>query len=126
MTSRSARLLLAVASLISAMGGAMHALAFRKTAIAVDASNLPHFYASSAKMLWLADSATLLILAILFGLLAARPSTPTGRLVMWVALVPAATAALMYTFLGNFFAEYILLAIAALSFTGGLRLSNSN
>jgi hypothetical protein len=125
MTSRSARLFLAIASFISAVGGAMHALAFRKTAIAVDASNLPRFYAASAKMLWLADSATLLILAIIFGLLAARPSTPNGRLVMWVALVPAATAALMYVFLGNFFAEYVLLAIAALSFIGGLRLSNN-
>jgi hypothetical protein len=126
MTSRGARLLLAIASFFSAAGGAMHALAFRKTAAVIAASNLPHFYAGSANALWLADSATLLILAIIFGLLAARPSTAVGQLVMWVALVPAATAVMMYAFLGNFFPEYILLAIAVLSFIGGSQLSKGN
>jgi hypothetical protein len=126
MTSGSARVLLTIASFFSAAGGAMHALAFRKTATVIAASNLPHFYAGSANALWLADSATLLILAIIFGLLAARPSTAVGQLVMWVALVPAATAVMMYTFLGNFFPEYILLAIAALSFIGGSQLSKGS
>ncbi len=122
MTSRSARVLFAFASLLSAVGGALHGLAFRKAATAIAASNLPHFYAGSAQALWLADSATLFILAAIFGLIAARPSTAIGSIVMLVALVPAATAILLYTFLGNFFAGHVLLAIATLAFIGGLQL----
>jgi hypothetical protein len=118
MASRTARFLFAFASVLSAVGGAMHALAFRKAATAIAASNLPHFYVGSAKALWLADSATLIILAAIFGLIAARPSTTIKLVAMLVALIPAATAILLYTFLGNFFAGHILLAIAALSFVG--------
>lgn len=122
MAARTPRLLLAFASLLSATGGALHAAAFKKAQLVITASDLPRFYGGSSKGLWLADSATLLILAVIFGLVAARPSMATRPLVMLVALIPAATAVMLYTFLGGFFAGHLLLVIAALAFLGGLLL----
>jgi hypothetical protein len=119
---RTPKLLLAMAALLSAMGGMIHAAAFRKAQTAITASDLPRFYGGSSKGLWLADSATLLIVAVIFGLAAARPSTATRPLLMLVALIPAATAVMLYTFLGAFFAGHLLLVIAALAFFGGLLL----
>src|SRR5262245_11390041 len=116
MDLRNPRLLLAMASLLSAAGGSIHAATFRKCQIVITASDLPRFYGGSSKGLWLADSATLLILAAIFGLVAARPSAATRQLVMLVALIPAATAVMLYTFLGGFFAGHLLLVIAALAF----------
>lgn len=125
MVTRTPRFLLASSSLLSALGGTIHAAAFRKALAAINASDLPRFYGGSSKGLWLADSATLFILAALFGLIAARPSTATRPLVILVALIPAATAILLYTFLGNFFAGHLLLAIAALAFLAGLQFPGS-
>jgi len=125
MVTRTPRLLLAFSSLLSALGGTIHAAAFRKALAAINASDLPRFYGGSSKGLWLADSATLFILAALFGLIAARPSTATRPLVILVALIPAATAILLYTFLGNFLAGHLLLAIAALAFLAGLQFPGS-
>jgi hypothetical protein len=119
------RSLLALASLLSAAGGAMHSAAFRKAVTAIDASGLTAFYAGSSKGLWLADAATLFVLAMLFGVAAARPSTATGPFLILVALIPAGTAIMLYTFLGNFFAGHLLLAIAALAFFAGVRLSRA-
>ncbi len=90
MVTRTPRFLLALASLLSAVGGALHAAAFRKALTAIAASNLPRFYGGSSKGLWLADSATLFILAAVFGLIAARPSSATKQVVVLVALIPAA------------------------------------
>ncbi len=125
MATRTPRVLLGLASLLSAAGGALHAAAFRKALTAIAASNLPRFYGGSSKGLWLSDSATLLILAAVFGLIAARPSTATRPVVMLVALIPAATAVLLYTFLGSFFAGHLLLVIAALALFAGMQLPSS-
>jgi hypothetical protein len=114
-------LLLGTAALLSALGGAAHARAFPKAVIAFAASNLPHFYAGSSKGLWLSDSATLFILAAIFGTVAARPSLASKPLLMLVSLIPAGTAVFIYMFLGNFFAGHLLLLIAALAFFGTLR-----
>jgi hypothetical protein len=126
MVKRTPRLLLAFSSLLSALGGAIHAAAFRKALPTIAASNLPRFYAGSSKALWLSDSATLLILATIFGLMAARPSTGTRPVAMLVALIPAGTAVLLYTFLGTFFAAHLLLVIAILAFFASLQLPRSN
>jgi hypothetical protein len=125
MVTSTARLLLAFASLLSAVGGTIHAAAFRKALAAIDASNLPHFYGASSKGLWLADSATLFLLAIIFGLISARPSIATRPLVILIALIPAATATLLYNFLGNFVAGHLLLTIAALAFLAGFQFPGS-
>lgn len=121
MVTRTARWLLACSSMLSALGGAIHAAAFSKALAAIDASNLPRFYGGSSKGLWLADSATLFILAAIFGLITARPPTATRPLLILVALIPAGTAIFLYTFLGNFFAGHLLLAIAALAFFAGIQ-----
>jgi hypothetical protein len=121
MLARTPRFLLAFSSLLSAAGGALHAAAFGKALPAISASNLPRVYGGSSKALWLADSAVLFIVAAVFGLIAIRPSTATRPIVMLVALIPAATAVLIYTFLGNFFAGHILVAIAALALFAGLQ-----
>ena len=121
MATHAPRFLLGSAALLSALGGAIHAAAFRKATIALGASNLPGFYAGSAKGLWLSDSATLLILAAVFAILALRPSLASQQVVMLIALIPAATAVMLYAFLGNFFAGHLLLVIATLASLGGFR-----
>jgi len=108
MVTGTPRFLLAISSLLSAAGGAVHAAAFRRALAAIAASDLPRFYAGSSKGLWLADSATLFILAAIFALIAVRPSIATRPLLILVSLIPAATAFMLYTFLGNFFAGHLL------------------
>src|SRR5215472_16386315 len=125
MVTRTPRILLALSSVISGLGSAMHALAFPKAMAAIDGSNMLHFYGGSSKALWLADSATLFILAVIFGLIAARPSVASRPLVMVVALIPAATAILIYTFLGGFIAGHILVAIAILALLAGTQFPGS-
>jgi len=102
------------------IGGASHAAAFNRTLAAVATSDLAPFFGGSLKLLWLADSATMFILAALFGLIASRPITATRPVVLLLALIPAATAVLVYLFLGNFFAGHILLVTAAAVFLAGL------
>jgi hypothetical protein len=90
----------------------MHAAAFSKTLTVIDKSNLPVFFANSFKMLWIGDSATLLILAAIFGWAAARPLAAQRPVLGLLALIPAATAVLMYGFIGPFFAIPLLVAPA--------------
>jgi len=122
MTKRLPRILLALAALILAVGGLMHTSAFPKTASVVAASDLAPFYAASLKALWLIDSATLFTLAAVFGLIAARPSLAARWVVVLLAIIPAATAVLLYTFIGNFVAAHMLVAAAAAALFGGLGL----
>jgi len=72
------RLLLALSAVILIAGWLMHARAFGKTLSALAASNLGAFYANSLKALWLIDSATLITLAVVFALIAARPTSHHG------------------------------------------------
>ncbi len=114
------RFLLAASSLILLVGGLMHAAAFGKAVRAVDASNLPAFYANSLKGLWLIDAATLLTLAVVMGLLAVRPSLASRPVVVLLAIVPAATALLLYRFIGNFLPAHMLIAAALTAGLAGL------
>ncbi len=114
------RVLLALAALILAGGGLMHAAAFNKTLSAVATSDLAPFYANSLKALWLIDSATLITLSIIFGFIAARPSLATRTVVMLLAIVPAATAFFLYKFIGNFVPAHMLFVSAASAVFGAL------
>lgn len=111
---RTARLLLVFAAIVLAVGGIMHARAFDGTVAAIAKSNLPPFYGNSLKALWLTDSATLLILSVLYAVVAARPTAAGKIVVMLTALIPAATAVLLYIFLGGFLAGHLLLSASAL------------
>lgn len=113
------RILLSISALILAAGAVLHAAAFRKALQALSASNLPVFYANSCKGLWLADASTLFTLAILFACIAARPALSTPLAVALLSLIPAATAVLIYVFVGSFFAAHLLLFAAAAALAGG-------
>lgn len=109
----TSRVLLAAAALSLAAGGVMHARAFAGTDAAVAASNLPAFYGNSLRALWLSDSAILLILAVLYVVVAVRP-TMASRVVVLTALIPAATAACLYVFLGKSFAAHLLMGASGM------------
>ena len=106
------RFLLALAALILAGGALLHASAFHKVTAALAASNLVPFAAGSLKGLWLADSATCLLLALLFATVAVRPGAASRFVVFLLALIPAATAVFIYTFLGSFIGGHVLLTAA--------------
>jgi hypothetical protein len=107
-----------------ALGAVAHASAFSRAAAALSAPALPEFIGGSSKALWLSDSTTLLVVAMAFGLIAVRPAAASGVVVMIIALIPAATAVLIYRFLGPFYAGHLLLAAAAAAFFAGLRLGS--
>jgi len=114
------RLLLSLSALVLAAGGLMHARAFGKTVAAVAASNLEPFYGASLQALWLIDSATLLTLALVFLLVAARPALAAGGVLALVAIIPAATALFLYKFLGSFLPAHLLLGAAVAALVSGL------
>jgi hypothetical protein len=103
-----------------ALGGLMHARAYGKAAAAVASSSLPVFYGSSLRALWLIDSATLLVLSAVLGLVAARPVLASGTVIALLALIPGATAALLYIFMGTFLPAHILLASALMTMVAGV------
>ena len=119
MPNRFARILLSVSAAILALGGLMHARAYGRTVEAVASSNLPVFYAESLRALWLIDSATLIILALVFALIAARPMMAAGVVVVLLSLIPAATAAMLYCFIGMFLPAHMLLASASMAALAG-------
>jgi hypothetical protein len=121
------RTLLAVAATIFAFGGAMHGLAYlSKASHDIDGSNLGVFFSREMKVLWLADSTTLLALALVFGFIAAQPRSATKPMVMVLTLIPAATTALLYFFLGSFYAAHMLLAATVMVMAGAIALPSAN
>ena len=115
MGNRLARILLVLAALLLAGGGAVHALAFRKALAVIVGSNLPVFYANSLKALWLSDATTLIAVGVFYLFAAARPVIASRAAILLVALVPVATAILIYLFVGNFLPGHILVAASVLA-----------
>lgn len=103
-----------------ATGGLIHAAAFRAAQRAIAAAKLPVFYANAYEALWLSDSATLMVVAAVFGYAAARPAAATRAVVLLLAFVPAGSAVLIYMFMGNFFAGHLLVGSALAAVAGGL------
>src|SRR5436309_3207561 len=105
------RLLLTLAAAIFAVGGALHGRAFFASAQAtLDASGLKPFFGSELKVLWLADSTTLIGLGLVFGLIVLRPQEISRELLILISVVPLGTVALLYLFLGGFYAAHLLAA----------------
>jgi hypothetical protein len=117
-TDGLARLLVGAASALLAFGGVMHALAFPLADEA--AASLPAFFAGSLRLLWLADSAVMLTLAMAFALSALRAGAASRLMIAVLSVIPLATAALVYVFLGAFFAGHLLAASGALALLGSL------
>jgi uncharacterized membrane protein len=109
----ASRLLLVLASLLMGLGAYTHAAAFTKARAALATTPMPLIFAGSFKALWLADSTTMASLTLIFALIAARPNLASRPLTALLALIPAAIGALIYTFVGNFFAGHMLMATAA-------------
>jgi hypothetical protein len=121
MTNKRPRFLLAASAVILAAGSVLHAALFPKANLIVSASNLPAFYAKVLRSFWFMDSAVCLILAVTFALIAARPVLAGGVVLILLALIPAATAALLYVFLGLFPPAHVLVAAAVLTILAGLQ-----
>ena len=100
-------LLLALPAALLAVGGAMHLAAFGKASAAVAGSNLPAFFGNSLKALWVMDSCGMFVLAAVCVALMRQPQVP-ALVVALLSLIPLSTAALLYAFIGNFFAAHML------------------
>ena len=116
-----AQVLLVFAALLLFTGGVLHAIAFTGASSVLLAAPIPPFYAGSFKALWLIDSATLVSLAGLFSFIALRPKVASRWVLILLALFPAATALLIYTFVGAFFPVYMLAAAAIAVVAAGLQ-----
>ena len=112
--------LLGFVAVCLAAGGVLHGLAFLKAAQVIDRSNLPAFFAGTFKGLWLSESASLLGLGLVFGVIAAQPAFAARRLILLLALTPLACAAFIYTTVGSFFAGHLLSLAGAAALLGGI------
>lgn len=120
MKSSLVRAFFITAALVLAIGAIMHAAAFQKIQEALSISNLSPFPADSLKVLWLANSATCLLIAAFFGSLAVNPSSANHFATLLVALIPAATAVMIYIFIGSLIGGHLLLAAALSAIAGTL------
>jgi hypothetical protein len=118
MSNTVSRLSLAVSALILAAGGIVHGLHFTNASNVVAHSDLKPFFATAFNALWLADSATSIVMAIVFAALAAQPGWATRPLVAILALVPIASAIVIYATMGAFFAGHEMLAAGAAALVG--------
>lgn len=114
------RVLLAISALILAFGAYVHTSAFGKVSVAVAKSDLPEFFGKGFKVLWLQDSALQIIFAIVFGVLAIRPTAAPKWIVMMLALLLLSTVALVYSIIGDFIAGHLFLAAAVAAILGAL------
>ena len=116
------RILLAFLAIVLAIGAHMHTSAFNKTAAAVAESNLPPFLGNGLKVLWLQDSVITNVIAIIFAIVAVKTSAAPKWIIIVLALVPVATAGLVYHFIGNFIGGHIFLTAGIAAVFGGLLL----
>jgi hypothetical protein len=109
-----------MASVLLVIGGLIHGRAYGKAVFLLNSANLPPFYEKSFMVLWLSDSTTLIAVGIQFALLAVRPTAVTSWFVLAIALVPAATAVLLYYFIGNFLPAHMLAIASMFAVLGAL------
>jgi hypothetical protein len=119
------RVLLAFSAIVFAFGAYIHTSAFGRMSDGVTKSDLPAFLANGFRTLWLMDSSVQIILAIVFALVAIRPTAATKPIVLLIALIPLATAVFIYHFIGNFIGGHLFLA-GSLSAILGALLSPAN
>jgi hypothetical protein len=113
-SSQSAsRALISFSALVLGGGGVLHAVAFRSASMTADQSTLPAFFVGAFKGLWLCDSASSFILAVVFVSIAARPDWAGKPLLLLLASGPIAFAAIIFATMGNFFAGYLMLTAGA-------------
>jgi hypothetical protein len=113
------RILLVLSSLLLAAGGWTHAAAYHRAAAAVAGSDLPAYFGNALKALWLMDSSGMFVLAGVCLFVAIRPAAASGPVLMLLGLIPAATAVLLYVFIGRFFGAHMLFATAVAMVVAG-------
>jgi hypothetical protein len=119
MSSNTSRIFLTAAALLLLIGASLHAAGFRHALPVLASSGMPPFYTGAFKGLWLLDSLTQVVLAVVL-LAAVAGKVPRSRLLLWLlALIPVGTAAILYSFLGPFPAEYLFLLTTILIVTAG-------
>jgi hypothetical protein len=114
------RILLAISALLLAAGAHFHTSAFGKTSAAVAESNLPAFLGNGLKVLWLQDSVITNVLALIFAIVAIKPTAAPRWIIILLAMVPIITAGLVYHFIGNFFGGHVFLVAGILTILGGI------
>lgn len=115
------RVLLAISAALLFLGGLLHAVAFKSASAVLSGASMPTFYSGSFKALWLIDSATLISLACLLAFIVVRPRVVTQWVLVLLALITAATAVLIYTFVGPFFPAHMFSAAAVAVVVAGLK-----
>jgi hypothetical protein len=113
------RILLSLSALLLSAGGVLHALAFKGALTALSTNPMPSFYSGSFKALWLIDSATLVSLSALLAYAVVRPHSVARPVVILLALIPMATAALIYTFVGPFLPAHVFVVATVLMLAAG-------
>src|SRR5437879_1577917 len=114
------RILLGFSAIVFAFGAYIHTSAFGRMSEAVAKSELSAFFGNGFRVLWLQDSALQIVFAILFALVAIRPSLATRWVIAIVALIPLTTAVMIYCVIGNFIGGHIFLAGALAAILGAL------
>jgi hypothetical protein len=114
------RILLAISAVVFAFGAWIHTSAFSRMSAGVAKSDLPAFLAQGFRTLWLMDSSVQISLALVFAIVAIKPNAARRLIVVLVALVPLATAAFIYHFIGNFIGGHLFLVGSISAIVGGL------
>ena len=114
MNSPLARTLLAAAALILISSALLHASAYGQVSSGVAASGLTPLLGNVYRALWMADSTTVATVGIVAGMLAVRPALATPVIAVVLALIPAATAAFIYHFLGAFPPGHLMITATVL------------
>jgi hypothetical protein len=114
------RLLLFVSAALLAGGAVLHSQAFRHLGPVLSDSHLPEFYGKAFKALWWIDSVALMGVAIHFTAAALHPAITSGTFLALVALIPLATAIVLYVFMGSFVPAHLCLLASALAIFAGL------
>ena len=119
------RILLAFSAIVFAFGAYIHTSAFGRMSEAVAKSDLLPFFGNGFRTLWLMDSTVQIALALVFAIVAIRPSAATRPIVILIALVPLSTAGFIYYFIGNFIGGHLFLTGALAAIFGTILRSES-
>jgi hypothetical protein len=114
------RILLAFSAIVLAAGAWIHTAGFDRMSAGVAKSNLDPFLSKGFKVLWLQDSTIATVLAVVFAVVAIRPTAASKPVIVLLALVPVVTAAVTYYFIGNFFGGHIFLVAGVAAIVGRL------
>ena len=119
------RILLSISAIVFAFGAYIHTSAFGRMSEAVAKSDLLPFFGNGFRTLWLMDSTVQIALALVFAIVAIRPSAATRPIVILIALVPLSTAGFIYYFIGNFIGGHLFLTGALAAIFGTILKSES-